>query len=631
MKYFMADFETTTYEGITRTEVWASALVDLESPTEKSSVIIDNSLDDFMWFIFLKIHDDSTIYFHNLKFDGMFIMSWLKKHKDKFKEFSITIDGHKHLRKKNELRWNNGGYYLYSVSDKGQWYSITIKYRGRLITFLDSLKLLPFSVKDIGKSFKTKFQKTSIDYEGHRASGEKITDEEKDYIANDVLVVKEALNIMFEEGHTAMTIGACCMHEYKHLCWHDQKEYNALFPDLYKVDCPVHGFENADEYIRKSYKGGWCYVKRGCENKLFECMGTVCDVNSLYPSQMHSDSGNYYPYGLPQWFTGAIPEVCNETFPDGTRKRYYFVRIRTKFRLKKDHLPTIQIKGSPFYSGREWLETSDYRLHGEYFSEYEDFDGTIKEVKPTLTLTCTDYELLKDHYELIDCEILDGCFFRCATGFFDKYINKWAEIKMKETGAKRTLAKLFLNNLYGKLASSIDSSYKVFDIGNDGILRSEIIEEREKKAGYIPIGSAITSYARNFTIRCAQKNYSHFIYADTDSIHCCCDPDSIIGAPEHPTAFNHWKYESCWDKAIFVRQKTYIEHCTHDNREPIEPYYNIKCAGMGKTPKEILNKMLENGEKTMTDFKTGLEIPHNLKAMNIDGGVVLRDCVYKIH
>lgn len=627
----MADFETTTYEGITKTEVWASALVDLESPTEKDSVIIDNSLDNFMWFVLLKIHDDSTIYFHNLKFDGMFIMSWLKNHKDKFKEFSVTIDGHKHLRKKNELRWNNGGYYLYSVSDKGQWYSITIKYRGRLITFLDSLKLLPFSVKDIGKAFKTKFQKTSIDYEGHRASGEIITEEEKDYIANDVLVVKEALNIMFEEGHTAMTIGACCMHEYKHLCWHDQKEYTTLFPDLYKVECPVKGFENADEYIRKSYKGGWCYVKRGCENKLYECIGTVCDVNSLYPSQMHSDSGNYYPYGLPQWFEGEIPDICNQTFQDGTRKRYYFVRIRTKFRLKKNHLPTIQIKGSPFYSGREWLETSDYRLHGEYFSEYEDFDGTIKEVKPTLTLTCTDYELLKDHYELIDCEILDGCFFRCATGFFDKYIDKWAEIKMKETGAKRTLAKLFLNNLYGKLASSTDSSYKVFDIGNDGILRSEIVEEYEKKAGYIPIGSAITSYARNFTIRCAQKNYNHFIYADTDSIHCCCDPDSIVGAPEHPTAFNHWKYESCWDKAIFVRQKTYIEHCTHDSREPIEPFYNIKCAGMGKTPKEILNNMLENGEKTMTDFKTGLEIPHNLKAMNIDGGVVLRDCVYKIH
>ena len=239
--------------------------------------------------------------------------------------------------------------------------------------------------------------------------------------------------------------------------------------------------------------------------------------------------------------------------------------------------------------------------------------------------------LLNDHYDLIDCEILDGCYFRCASGFFDNYINKWAEIKQKETGAKRTLAKLFLNNLYGKLASSTDSSYKVLDLDNDNILKSQIVEENEKKAGYIPIGSAITSYARNFTIRCAQKNYKHFIYADTDSIHCLCPPDDIIGAPEHPTKFLHWKYESCWDKAIFVRQKTYIEHQTHDNREKCEPFYNIKCAGMGKNAKEILNNKLESGELTLKDFKSGLEIPHNLKAMGIDGGVVLRDCVYKLH
>lgn len=628
--YYMADFETTSYEGQVKTEVWASAIVPLDAPTLKESVTLHTSIDDFMWYVLLELHGDTTIYFHNLKFDGMFILSWLKKKHELFREYTITIDGKKHLRKQDEMRWCTGGVYIYSISDKGQWYSITLKYRGKIIRFLDSLKLLPFSVSQIGKAFKTDFQKTSIEYTGYRKAGGEITPEEEDYIKNDVLVVKQALNIMFSEGHNKMTIGACCMGEYKYLCWHDKKEYMTMFPDLYKIECPVDGFDNADEYIRKSYKGGWCYLKRGCENKLYSGIGTTCDVNSLYPSVMSGKSNNKYPYGKPTWFTGSLPSECYETFNDGSKKYYYFVRVRTRFYLKDGHLPTIQIKGSKFYNGREWLETSDYLYKGKYHKTFIDYDGIEKDVKPTITLTCTDWELMQQQYDLVDCEILDGCYFRCASGFFDNYIDKWAEVKMKETGAKRTLAKLFLNNLYGKLASSTESSYKLMFLDNDNIMKSIIVEENEKTAGYIPIGSAITSYARNFTIQCAQLNYSNFIYADTDSIHCFCEPDKIIGAPEHETEFLHWKYESCWDKAIFVRQKTYIEHQTHDNRKPCEPFYNIKCAGMGKNTKEILNGWLEDGTKTIEDFKHGLIVPHNLKAFTIDGGVILKDVDYHL-
>lgn len=626
-KYYMADFETTSYEGQTSTEVWVSAIVPLDSPTSPDSVKLHTSIDGFMWYVLLMLDGDTTIYFHNLKFDGMFILSWLKKSKE-FKEYSITVDGEKRLHKQNDMRWSNGGLYIYSISDKGQWYSITIKYRGKIIRFLDSLKLLPFSVAEIGKAFKTDFQKTSIEYTGYRKAGGKLTLQEEDYIKNDVLVVKQALNIMFAEGHNKMTIGACCMGEYKHLCWHDKKEYSALFPDLYKIECPIEGFNNADEYIRKSYKGGWCYLKRGCENIVYKGSGTTCDVNSLYPSVMSGESGNLYPYGKPEWFTGSIPSICNETYENGKKKRYYFVRVRTRFYIKENHLPTLQIKGSIFYNGREWLESSDYMFKGKYHKTYTDYDGVEKQVIPAITLTCTDWELMKEHYNLVDCEILDGCMFRCAGGFFDRYIDKWKEVKERETGAKRTLAKLFLNNLYGKLASSTESSYKVLFLDENNIMRSNIVEEYEKTAGYIAIGSAITSYARNFTIRTAQKNYNHFIYADTDSIHCLCDPDSIIGAPEHNTKFLHWKYESCWDSAVFVRQKTYIEHQTHDTRKPCEPFYNIKCAGMGKNAKNILNEWLENETLTLADFKTGLKIPHNLKAFTIDGGVILKDVEY---
>lgn len=126
-----------------------------------------------------------------------------------------------------------------------------------------------------------------------------------------------------------------------------------LYPNIaeYTVNVPLE-FKNADEYVRKSYKGGWCYLKKGCENKIYN-NGTTADVNSLYPSVMHSESGNYYPVGLPTFWSGNyIPEIAKE--------KYYFIRIKTRFYLKKGFLPCIQVKNTYRYKSTEWLETSDF-------------------------------------------------------------------------------------------------------------------------------------------------------------------------------------------------------------------------------------------------------------------------------
>lgn len=616
-KHYVADFETTTYKGITRTEVWAAALVELGS----DEVNLDTSIESFINRV-LQLGEDSIIYFHNLKFDGSFIIDYFLNHPEQFIHL-LAVDGGLLTRKEIVKQGLNG--FNYMVSADGQWYMISVFQDGIEYRFQDSLKLLPFSVKVIGKAFNTEHQKTTIDYVGYRKPNGTLTEQEKEYIANDVLVVKEALEIMFSEGHDRMTIGSCCMKEFSDIAFHDKRERNILFPDLKEIECPFDGFTDADDYIRRSYHGGWCYVKHGEAGKLQIGHGTVCDVNSLYPSVMHSDSGNVYPYGKPVWFTGNVPEKALQICDNGKRRYYYFIRVRTRFYIKDGCLPTVQIKKSAIYNPRQWLLNTDF--NGEPYVALP--DGGVKECRPELILTCTDWEMLQEHYSLEHLEIVDGCYFLATAGLFDDYINKWASVKMKEKGAKRTIAKLFLNNLYGKMASSDDSSYKVFRLENEKIV-ARLYEEHEKKTGYIPVGSAITSYARNFTITAAQKNYKHFIYADTDSLHCLCEPDAIIGAPEHPTKFLHWKYESQWDAAIFSRQKTYIEHQTHEDRKPCEPFYNIKCAGMGAAAKAIFAKQLQSGEKTMNDFKTGLEVAGNLKARIIKGGTLLEEKVYKM-
>ena len=64
----------------------------------------------------------------------------------------------------------------------GQWYSILIKTPYALIEIRDSLKLLPLSVAQIGKSFATKHKKLDMEYTGLRYAGCPITDAEKNIL-----------------------------------------------------------------------------------------------------------------------------------------------------------------------------------------------------------------------------------------------------------------------------------------------------------------------------------------------------------------------------------------------------------------------------------------------------------------
>ena len=619
---YMADFETTVYEGQDMTEVWAAALIALDAPTHPDSVEVVNSMDAFMNLLFNSEEPcNKKVYFHNLKFDGTFIVSWL--YERGFKIWSFGDGDREKLNDSKRLYTMPAKYFTCMIGDMGQWYTITVHYKHQYIQFSDSLKLLPFSVEDIGAGFNTAFQKLEIEYTGKRSAGGLITPEEIEYIKNDVLVVHEALNKLFEmTGEEKMTIGSLCLSEFYKLTFHDKQEQEAMLPDLSKIYCPVDGFKNTDEYIRKSYHGGWCYVKSGCENKLYT-QGCTADVNSLYPSMMSSESGNAYAYGKPKWFKGNIPDEVIQGSKD--KKLYYYVRVRCQFYLKENMLPTIQLKGNPLYPARKWLESSD--ING--MSVYRDFDGSIRRASVEMVLSQTDFDLIKDHYNLVELEILDGCYFRAMVGLFDEYINKWAAVKLNNKGAIRTLAKLFLNNLYGKMASSTDSSY-IIPFMEDGVLHNKVVVEYAKSAGYIAIGAAVTSYARNFTIRHAQENYTTFLYADTDSIHCCCAPEDLIDIKQHDTAFQCWKIENEWDAGVYVRAKTYIEHTIVKDGEKCDPFYLIRCAGMGKNCKAVLNQFLLDGKMKITDFKQGLIVPHNLKAKRIKGGTVLVDREYKL-
>ena len=648
IKTFVGDFETTVFKGQTTTEVWASACVELFT----EDVHVFHSIKEQFEY-FESLQTNIVCYYHNLKFDGEFWLSFLLTelgYSQAYEQDNPDDINTIHFLKARDMPNKS---FSYSISSMGMWYRIMIKTHGKIIELRDSYKLLPFKLKRIGESFKTQHKKLEMEYEGIRFAGCNISPEEEAYIKNDVLVIKEAMEIMFNEGHKKLTIGSCCLAEYISIIGF--KNYQKLFPNIYEIplDEDLYGSPNAGEYVRRSYHGGWCYLARGKENKKYY-NGTTADVNSLYPSVMSSESGSIYPVGLPTFWKGDyIPDEAKSS------SKYFFIRVKTMFHVKDGKLPFIQMKGNMRYNPTEMLESSDVfdRKTGKYCHFVRTLDGDIIPATVTMTMTQTDWELFKQHYLLVETEILDGCYFDARIGIFDEYIDKYKKIKLESTGALRELAKLFLNNLYGKMASNTNSSFKVAFLDENNVVKYFIVNQKDKKPGYIPVGSAITSYARNFTITAAQKNYHGpdkpgFIYADTDSIHCDLLPDELVGVVEHPKDFCCWKFESCWDEAIFVRQKTYVEHITHENREKIEhPYYNIKCAGMPDRSKNIFlksigeeiddkilktdsltkdeRKFLENKHE-LADFKRGLILPGKLLPKRIPGGVILTEVPYEM-
>lgn len=548
MLRYCADFETITNPDDCR--VWAYAIAEVGNI---NNFHYGNSLDDFMEFI---EKNQAIYYFHNLKFDGEFIIHWLLNH------------GFKHSKKPQEKEFST------LISRMGQFYSIEIVYKRRKkgvnkVVIYDSLKKLPFSVANIAKSFHLEMSKLEIDYNEYREIGHELTQQEIDYIRNDVCIVSQALAVQLDQGLTKMTNGADALNYFKELI--GKKKYRQLFPVL---DLEM------DSSIRLAYRGGWTYCNPKIADKdLGE--GLVYDMNSMYPSMMVH---RMLPYGRPEYFTGKYQE--DELYP------LYIQKIECRFKIKPNHLPTIQLKKNLMFAMNEYIEDS-------------------KEVVQ-MVLTNVDLKLFLEHYDIIGgIEYIDGYKFKACQGVFDQYIDYWMNIKMTSEGAIKQLAKLMLNSLYGKFATRPDVTGKIPYLEN-GIVRYELGEPETREPEYTPLGVFITAWARDKIIRTAQSVYDRFCYADTDSIHITGTDIPDIEVDDKK--LNYWKLESHFTRARFIRQKTYIEE--------IDGKLNVKCAGMPDSLKELV---------TWENFHVGFEkADGRLMPKHVQGGIVLVESPYKL-
>lgn len=571
-KIYVADFETTTQEEDCR--VWAWCYTDIDTP-EKYRV--GNDILSFMH----EIQTNGGIYyFHNLKFDGNFILFWLLTHGYKW----------------SNVKKPDVGYFTTLISDMGVWYSIKIHMMptktgiSNTIEIRDSLKVIPLPVEEIPKAYGLEEHKLKLDYTSSRQVGHKLTKHEEEYVSADVIIVAKALKFMIENGQRKMTAASNALEDFKSR--YDKKVYNRLFPEINSI---------ADADIRRSYKGGWTYLNPKYKNQLIG-EGSVYDVNSMYPWAMKYC---LLPHGEPVYFTGKYKKTSN--YP------LYVCCICCEFDLKPGKFPSVQLKHTGIYSDNEYIEHS--------------------EIPTVLTLTNIDYELFLHNYNIKGgeegIEYLGGYMFRAKHGMFTEYIDYWYQVKTdsKRTGNKgmEKIAKLMLNSLYGKFGSRQSGKSKIPYYDNTkNCVRYKQSAEEKRKGGYLPIATFITSYCRDKIIRAAELCGDRFIYADTDSVHIKgYEPVEGLNVDEY--RLGAFKLEEKFIRGKFIRQKTYLEVYKKGDKEKI----NLKCCGMPRKLQETV---------TEEDFKEEAVFDHNkndrfapkLMPKVVPGGVILKETTFQI-
>ncbi len=318
---YTADFETTTRQNYLidgEVRVWLWSLVNI-STKEK---YYGYTIHDFFKTV-LRLHC-KMIYFHNLAFDGSFMVYYWLTHGEKF---DSLIDGKMNL-----------------------WYQL--KWRG--IEFRDSLKKFPESgVEDVANFIGKPGKYIKPDFNRYLPWDYIPSLEEIEYCIQDSSIMSDAMEREYSVGHNRLTLSSDAFKDLKNSIPH----FDFLFPHL-SLGC--------DSEIRPSYKGGIVYLQPMYKSQIIEdCY--VYDINSMYTHVMRNCM---LPYGAPFY---REPE----------KNEYYFVSFRTEFYLKDKKIPTIQIKRNAAYDPKQYLDESygevkltlsktDYELFKQQYDvEYE--------------------------------------------------------------------------------------------------------------------------------------------------------------------------------------------------------------------------------------------------------------------
>ena len=586
---YFADFETTTYfskqfqkEG--HTNVWLWAIMDINN-----GIKIGKTIDEFMNYI-LQDGKNKIIYFHNLSFDGDFIIKWLfrnfpKNFKQDMQFTTPNFEVVNQVPKYNWFSFFKNGSKIYNI-DWCVRKQIKNKIMKVKVQFRCTYNLMPCAINTLGKSFKIeKMDEGAIqnlikkgyiknENEFYDLGGLYVHDDEYlkniyvDYIKRDVMIAKiaflnykevvelskDAFNSKYNKQDVflqkILTTASLVQKLVKNNVWN-----NKFFKKSVKQGLKIHSYEQY-ELMRKFYSGGFTQFNPMYHNKVFEKNGYSIDINSSYPWAMTQP----LPYG----------ELLDEK-PQSENYLTYVI-VDMEFKIKPKYINFICLKNK-----------------GNGISRYSIFG------KSTFYFLLQEFEFYQKIYD-IKINSIQYKFARCFT-FLKPFIEEYYKLKEQADkngqAALKTTYKLLLNSLYGSFAKKaiypsmiwVDKSmYEKLKNGDVEYLldeknkkwfaktfKEEVINkqlfcvdmEKENKPRKFPnmlIGATITAYSRLKLLNAIYDvGVENFVYCDTDSIF-------IIGKKENiPSSIKlddyelgAWKVEYEFKKGKILGAKRYV-------------------------------------------------------------------------
>lgn len=512
---YMADFETTVemqYRVEGRVRVWAWAIEEVDG---RQRQFTGEYIEDFIDFF---IGKTANIYFHNLKFDGSYLLDHWMSHG---------------VRLGNE----GDGEYLRTIIDgHGAWYKLEYHNENNKthLIFKDLMKKYRMPLENIAKIFNIPGKSPLL--LGYRPLNREVTDWEWERVTNDVRIGAEALRYQITNMLTGLTVASDAIACYKDFIGRD--EYKRRHPQL---------LLEVDQELRKAYRGGWTYLNPIYKEKDVYNI-KIYDINSMYPAVMAGMHGERLPRGQPRRVGVDYKLRTNEI---------EIVKVSCSLDVKEGAFPWIHYRGV-------WGHTSE---------EYIEHEDNI-----TLTFTTPDLELLELTYDTDIFNVLDKWVFNSEVGQFKEYVEAQNKIKIQAgkegNGGKRQEAKDMMNTASGKFALNPITKRKVpyFD---DGRVRY-LTEDDTRTPLYCPTSCFITAHSRKRIVLDAMKFGLQFVYADTDSVHLLegkVKAEDILEIDDYELG----KYckEAEFKRARYLRAKAYY----HDDGAGSNKL-EVKCGGM---------------------------------------------------
>lgn len=467
--WYAADFETLTpnTRRFRQTGDTQVLLFNAQSIFHDGVDVLGNTIEEFLDFCF-EGNVSKTIFFHNLSFDGTFIVPALIK-----RGFCPDIN---YTRKNKRLEIFQQGariYYIRAVLDTTRRVNGRTKHIKMNVIFRDSLVLMPTSIKALGKAVKIeKFaegQQGQADFYDWEPEDldlgclETLTEEAKSFIKyckRDVAILRASLKAYFEmltqlddvklynlvmadnpwRPHHYLTIGATAI-----------GLINTIYIPRFKVRVGFDEFKhniNFETYQRvaPTYRGGITQfnpVFQG-EPRALRFGGFGLDITSSYPFQMT----DWLPYG----------DVLDEIDPSIPHQTFLNVKVRN-LRIKPEFRSLV------VWPNKQNAET------GRFLEEAREWQGSFVKEEFDLLSEIYDFEIvMMDEFHMKTAPFLKEGITQLY-GLKDKYTRE-------NNPAFRLISKLLLNSIYGKFAQK--TAFNSYIFSGVEMEKGEVVELKKR-------------------------------------------------------------------------------------------------------------------------------------------------------